>query len=81
MDFAWAIASRPAPSGKDVSKDFLMTNDNARRLRAGRVYLAGEACDLTDFRALIERTLNPGDYPFAGAVVSNVLIYDGDAVR
>jgi ectoine hydroxylase-related dioxygenase (phytanoyl-CoA dioxygenase family) len=57
-----------------------MKDDNARRLRANRVWLAEDACDLEAFRAGVERTVNPADYPFAAEVVSNVLIYDGDAV-
>ncbi len=39
----------------------------------------GEACDLDAFRALVERTVDRADYPFANDVVSNVLIYHGDA--
>ncbi len=57
-----------------------MKDDNARRLRANRVWLTEDACDLEAFRALVERKVNPADYPFAAEVVSNVLIYDGDAV-
>jgi hypothetical protein len=56
-------------------------DDNARRLRADRIFLAEERCDLDAFRALVERTVDPADYPFASDVISNVLIYDGDAVR
>lgn len=58
-----------------------MKDDNARRLRADRIFLAEERCDLDAFRALVERTVDPADYPFASDVISNVLIYDGDAVR
>ena len=58
-----------------------MKDDNAGRMRENRVYLTEQACDLAAFRALIDRTVNPADYPFAGAVVANVLIYDGDGVR
>ena len=58
-----------------------MKDDNTRRLRANRVFLAAEDCDLDAFRALVERAVVPADYPFASEIVSNVLIYDGDAVR
>ena len=58
-----------------------MKDDSARRLRANRVWLTEDGCDLEAFRALVERTLNPADYPFASEVVSNVLVYEGDAVR
>ena len=58
-----------------------MKDDNLRRLRAERVYLTQEACDLDAFRALVERDVNAADYPFASAVASNVLIYDGEDMR
>ena len=58
-----------------------MKDDSARRLRANRVWLTEDGCDLEAFRALVERTFNPADYPFASEVVSNVLVYEGDAVR
>ncbi len=58
-----------------------MKDNNARRLRADRIFLAEDACDLDAFRGLVERTVDPADYPFASDVVSNVPIYDGDAVR
>jgi ectoine hydroxylase-related dioxygenase (phytanoyl-CoA dioxygenase family) len=57
-----------------------MKDDNARRLRANRVWLAEDACDLEAFRTLVERAVNPADYPFTAEVVSNVLVYDGHAV-
>jgi ectoine hydroxylase-related dioxygenase (phytanoyl-CoA dioxygenase family) len=58
-----------------------MKDDNVKRLRADRVYLTEDGCDLDAFRALVERTVRPADYPFAADVVSNALVYDGDAVR
>jgi ectoine hydroxylase-related dioxygenase (phytanoyl-CoA dioxygenase family) len=57
-----------------------MKDDNARQLRAIRVWLTEDGCDLEAFRVLVERSVNPADYPFASDVVSNVLVYDGDAV-
>lgn len=58
-----------------------MKDDNAARLRADRVFLTEAACDIDDFRALIDCTVDPAAYPFAATVVSNTLVYDGDAVR
>ena len=58
-----------------------MKDDNLRRLRANRVFLTEEGCDLDAFRAIVERETRRGDYPFAGDVVSNVLVYEGDDVR
>ena len=58
-----------------------MKDDNTKRLRADRVYLTQDGCDLDAFRALVERSARRADYPFAADIVSNVPIYDGDAVR
>ena len=58
-----------------------MKDDNIRRLRANRVWLTEDGCDLEAFRALVEREVDPADYPYASDVVSNVPIYEGDAVR
>ena len=58
-----------------------MKDDNAKQLRSNRVWLTEESCDLEGFRTIVERTVNRADYPFATAVVSNVLVYDGPEVR
>ena len=58
-----------------------MKDDNAKRLRSDRVWLTEESCDLDAFRALVERTVNRADYPFASDVVSNVLVYDALEAR
>ncbi len=58
-----------------------MNDGKARRARADRVFLTQAACSLKDFRALIDRTVDPAAYPFAADVVSSTLVYDGDAVR
>jgi ectoine hydroxylase-related dioxygenase (phytanoyl-CoA dioxygenase family) len=58
-----------------------MKDDNARRLRANRVWLTEDGCDLEAFRAVVERRVNPADYPFAAEVVSNVPVYDGLKAR
>jgi ectoine hydroxylase-related dioxygenase (phytanoyl-CoA dioxygenase family) len=58
-----------------------MKEDNLAQIRSDRVWLSKQQCDIEEFRALVQRTTNPDDYPFAAAVEKNVLIYDGDAVR
>ena len=58
-----------------------MKDDNAKRLKSNRVWLTDEACDLDAFRAVVERSVNRADYPFARDVVSNVPVYDGLEVR
>ena len=58
-----------------------MKSDNIARLRAARVWLSPEACDLADFVRQTSRTTEPGLYPFAAEIVSNVPVYDGDAMR
>lgn len=57
-----------------------MKTDNLQRLRADRVWLTENACDLDDFRALAEKTTTIADYPGASSVEKNVLIYEGHAV-
>ena len=42
---------------------------------------AAEPRCIEAFRALVERKVKRSDYPFAAEVVSNVPIYDGEAVR
>jgi ectoine hydroxylase-related dioxygenase (phytanoyl-CoA dioxygenase family) len=58
-----------------------MKTDNIGKMRSGRVWLAADECHLDDFAALVERTTTLADYPFASDVASNVLVYDGAAVR
>jgi ectoine hydroxylase-related dioxygenase (phytanoyl-CoA dioxygenase family) len=58
-----------------------MKDNNLKRLRASRVFLTEDGCDLDAFRALLARSVSPADYPFAADVVSNVPVYHGDAVR
>ncbi|MGO6702203.1 phytanoyl-CoA dioxygenase family protein [Rhizobium ruizarguesonis] len=53
-----------------------MKTDNQQKLRADRVWLSEDACDLDEFRALAEKTTALADYPSASAVEKNVLIYD-----
>ena len=57
-----------------------MKTDNQQKLRADRVWLSEEACDLDDFRSLAEKATVLADYPSASAVEKNVLIYDSRKV-
>ncbi|PDT16871.1 phytanoyl-CoA dioxygenase [Rhizobium sp. J15] len=57
-----------------------MKTDNQRKLRADRVWLSEDACDLDDFRRLAEKTTALADYPTASAVERNILIYDSRKV-
>ncbi|QHW26488.1 phytanoyl-CoA dioxygenase family protein [Rhizobium leguminosarum bv. viciae 248] len=57
-----------------------MKTDNQQKLRADRVWLSEDACDLDEFRALAEKTTALADYPTASAVEKNVLIYDSRKV-
>ncbi|MBY4629881.1 phytanoyl-CoA dioxygenase family protein [Rhizobium croatiense] len=57
-----------------------MKIDNQQKLRADRVWLSEDACDLADFRRLAEKTTALADYPTASAVEKNILIYDSRKV-
>jgi ectoine hydroxylase-related dioxygenase (phytanoyl-CoA dioxygenase family) len=46
-----------------------------------RAWLSEQDCDLDSFRALVERTADPADYPHASSVERNVLVYDAERVR
>ncbi|MGK3939655.1 phytanoyl-CoA dioxygenase family protein [Streptomyces caeruleatus] len=46
-----------------------------------RAWLSEQDCDLEAFRALVERGVDPADYPYASAVERNVLLYDAERVR
>ncbi|MFF7945493.1 phytanoyl-CoA dioxygenase family protein [Streptomyces griseorubiginosus] len=46
-----------------------------------RAWLSEQDCDLDSFRALVERTADPADYPHASAVERNVLLYDAERLR
>jgi ectoine hydroxylase-related dioxygenase (phytanoyl-CoA dioxygenase family) len=58
-----------------------MKTDNLRTIRADRVWLGADACDIAAFKTLVARATELADYPFASEVASNVLIYDAAAVR
>lgn len=49
--------------------------------RRHKVWLDKESGKIDAFKALVARTTNPDDWPFAAAVLKNVLIYDGRRVR
>ncbi|MBA9033305.1 phytanoyl-CoA dioxygenase family protein [Rhizobium leguminosarum] len=57
-----------------------MKTDNQQKLRADRVWLSEEACDLDNFRSLAEKATVLADYPSASAVEKNVLIYNSRKV-
>ena len=58
-----------------------MKADSLGAQRASRIWLTPEACDLEEFTAQVERQADPALYPLAAMLVSNVPIYNGDAVR
>jgi ectoine hydroxylase-related dioxygenase (phytanoyl-CoA dioxygenase family) len=45
-----------------------------------RAWLSEQDCDLDSFRALVERTADPAEFPHAAAVERNVLLYDAERV-
>ena len=45
-----------------------------------RAWLSEQDCDLDAFRALVERTTDLADYPYAASVERNVLVYDSARV-
>ena len=58
-----------------------MKTDNGQRLRSDRVWLTQDRCWVDDFAGLVSCETMLSDYPFASEVASNVLIYDGAAMR
>ncbi|MGW2049608.1 phytanoyl-CoA dioxygenase family protein [Streptomyces sp. NPDC001858] len=47
----------------------------------GHAGLTEQDCDLDVFRSLVERTTDLADFPHAGAVEGNVLVYDSERLR
>ncbi|MER5449809.1 phytanoyl-CoA dioxygenase family protein [Streptomyces sp. NPDC002766] len=45
-----------------------------------RAWLSEQDCDLDSFRTLVERTVDPADYPHASSVERDVLLYDAERV-
>src|SRR5271163_4479813 len=70
-----------ALGAKARAEERQMKDDNAVRMRSNRVWVSEASCDLDAFRAIVERTINRADYPFASDVISNVLVYDGLEAR
>ncbi|MCX5513457.1 phytanoyl-CoA dioxygenase [Kaistia algarum] len=58
-----------------------MKADNYTALRADRIWLTAENCRIDEFRALVERRTDPGDYPFASAILENLPVYDAAPIR
>jgi ectoine hydroxylase-related dioxygenase (phytanoyl-CoA dioxygenase family) len=58
-----------------------MTADSLSAQRASRIWMTPEAGDIEEFAAEVERKADPAHYPLASLLVSNVPLYDGDAVR
>ena len=58
-----------------------MKTDSIAKRRSDRTWMTAESCKLDDFVKLIARETSLSDYPLASAVQSNVLVYEGDAVR
>ena len=58
-----------------------MKTDSIAKRRSDRTWMTAESCKLDDFIKLIARETSLSDYPLASAVQSNVLVYEGDAVR
>jgi ectoine hydroxylase-related dioxygenase (phytanoyl-CoA dioxygenase family) len=46
-----------------------------------RMWLSEQDCDLDAFAALVGRTTDPRDYPYADSVECNVPLYDSDRLR
>ncbi|KOU73780.1 phytanoyl-CoA dioxygenase [Streptomyces sp. MMG1533] len=46
-----------------------------------RAWLSEQDCDLADLRALVERSTDLADHPYAASVERNVLIYDSARLR
>ncbi|MDX3925389.1 MAG: phytanoyl-CoA dioxygenase family protein [Shinella sp.] len=53
-----------------------MKSDNLSKLRADRVWLTLESCDIADFATHVQRSTSLSDYPHAAASEKNVLVYD-----
>ncbi|MEQ1956807.1 phytanoyl-CoA dioxygenase family protein [Mesorhizobium yinganensis] len=58
-----------------------MKADNLKELRSDRVWLTADSCAINDFAAIVERTTNAADYPFASEIVKNAPVYDGASIR
>ena len=57
-----------------------MKSDNIAAQRVDRVWLREQACDLSEFARLVDRTTSLADYPNAAGIEKNVVIYDSAAI-
>ena len=53
-----------------------MKTDNTAQMRTDQVWLTTNGCNIEEFAALVERTTNKADYPFAVEIAANALVYD-----
>lgn len=58
-----------------------MKADNLGRVRAGRIWLDADQCDIEAFANLIAQRTEPAEYPFAATIINNIPVYDGASVR
>jgi ectoine hydroxylase-related dioxygenase (phytanoyl-CoA dioxygenase family) len=58
-----------------------MKADNIAAMRARRVFLSADDCELADLERLTRQNVNLSDYPFAASAEKNVLIYEGAKLR
>ena len=58
-----------------------MKTDSIAKRRSDCTWMTVDSCKLDDFVKLIARETSLSDYPLASAVQSNVLVYEGEAVR
>jgi ectoine hydroxylase-related dioxygenase (phytanoyl-CoA dioxygenase family) len=59
----------------------MMKHEHPAATRDYSVWLTQDDCRIDDLRALVERATEPGDYPFASAIVENLPVYEARAVR
>ena len=53
-----------------------MKTDNTAQMRTDQVWLSTSDCNIEEFAALVERSTNKADYPFAAEIAANILVYD-----
>ena len=82
--FEGFVLTRMAEPPYDVSEVALLCTERTRmsftpEAPAPAAWLTDQDCDLDAFRALVERTTDPAEYPHAASVEDNVLVYDSNA--
>ena len=58
-----------------------MKADNLPEIRRNRTWLRVEDCDIDAFARQQARRSDAADYPFAAAIMHDIPVYDGDAIR